>query len=107
MNPLVISWGLVLVAANTFAIAMLPRTDGFTKLAPTLLSIGGFVVTAWALSRLIYSGVQLSILMPVAAAVIPLAAIAVGVVIYGESASILKMVLLASACGIIGIAARL
>lgn len=106
MSPLVISWGLLLVVSNTFAIAMLPKTDGFTKLVPTLLTIGGFVVTAWALSRLIHSGLQLSILMPVAAAVIPLAAIAIGVVVYGESASMTKIALLVGACALIGIAAR-
>lgn len=107
MNPVVTAYVLLLVAANTFAIAVLPRTEGFTRLTPTLLCVGGFIVTAWSLARLVHSGMQLSILMPLAAAVIPLAAIVVGVVIYEESASVAKLGLLVSSCVLIGVAARL
>ena len=64
------------------------------------------MVSAWALFRLVYSGMQLSILMPLAAA-IPLATIAVGVLVHGETASVQKIGLLVIACGLIGFAVRL
>lgn len=106
MNSTLALYGSALIAANVFALAVLPRTAGFTKPVPTLLCIVGFIVTAWALSRLVYSGVQLSILTPLAAAAIPLATIAIGIVVYGESASVQKIGLLVIACGLIGFAAR-
>ena len=106
MNQVIAAYGILLIAANTFAIAVLPGTEGFTRTGPTLLCLGGFVVTAWSLARLVHTGMQLSILMPLAAAIIPLATIAVGVVLYGESASVTKLGLLVTACALIGVAAR-
>ena len=97
---------ILLEAANAFVIAVLPRTDGFTKLGPTILCVCAFIMTTWSLAKLIQSGLQLSILMPVAAAVVPLAAIGVGVLTYGESASLSKIGLLIVACVLVRIAAR-
>ena len=105
-NPSLFTYGAILIAANTAAIAVLPRTAGFTKLLPTSLCLAGFFVTAWALARLVHSGIQLSILMPLAAAAIPLAAVFVGVFYYGEPASPLKIGILITACLLIGVAAR-
>ena len=99
-------YGAVLVSANIFALSVLPRTVGFTKVLPTFACVVGFVATAWALSRLVHSGMQLSILIPLAAAIIPLATIVVGIFLYGESASPQKISLLVVACGVIGFAAR-
>ena len=106
MSPGITLYGSVLIIANVFALAMLPRTQGFTQWVPSLFCAAGFMITAWALSRLVYSGMQLSILMPLAAAVIPLATIAIGILAYGESASVQKIALLVVACGLIGVAAR-
>ena len=106
MSPSLVLYGSALIVANVFALAVLPRTEGFTKLLPTAVCVGGFVVTAWALSRLVHTGMQLSILMPLAAATIPLATIATGVLVYGETASVQKIGLLLIACGLIGFAAR-
>ena len=106
MNTNLVLYGSALIVANVFALTILPRTAGFTKLPPTLLCVSGFVVTAWALSRLVHSGMQLSILIPLAAAAIPLATIAMGVLVYGETASVQKIGLLVLACGLIGFAAR-
>lgn len=99
-------YGAVLIVSNILAISVLPRTAGFTKILPTLFCIVGFVVTAWSLSRLVHTGVQLSVLIPLAAAVIPLATIFVGVIYFGEPASPMKMGLLVAACGLVGLAAR-
>ncbi len=107
MKAVVVAYGLTLLVANTFAISILPKTEGFSRLSPTLLCIAGFIVTAWSLARLIGAGLELSVLMPLAAAVIPLAAIGVGVFLYGEAASLPKIGLLVLACGLIGVAAKL
>lgn len=99
-------YGAILIISNVFAISVLPRTAGFTKLMPTLLCSLGFLVTAWALSRLVHGGMQLSILMPLAATIVPLAAVIVGVLYFNDPVSPLKIGLLIAACGLIGVAAR-
>ena len=56
------------------------------------------------MARLINSGINLSALLPFMAAVVPLCAIAVGIIFYGESASALKISLLIMSCLTIGFA---
>jgi small multidrug resistance pump len=52
-----------------------------------------------------YGGAKLGIMMPLLAAVIPIGIIVIGISLYGESASVLKVALLIGACGLIGAAA--
>ncbi len=56
------------------------------------------------MARLINSGINLNALLPSMAAVVPLYAIAVGIIFYGESASALKISLLIMSCLTIGFA---
>jgi len=91
-----LSVGIVLmfagsVALQLFGITMLPLTKGLTVLLPSLGAALGFVGAIALLARLAYSGANLSVLIPLMSAVIPLAAIAIGVLIYGESVSMLKL----------------
>jgi hypothetical protein len=51
------------------------------------------------------SGAKLGIMSPLLAAVIPLGVIAIGVLMYHESASPMRIALLLAACGLIGAAA--
>ena len=51
------------------------------------------------------SGAKLGIMSPLLAAIIPLGVIAVGIFLYHESASPLRITLLLAACGLIGAAA--
>jgi multidrug transporter EmrE-like cation transporter len=96
---------LVALVSQLIAVALLPRTVGFTKIGPTILCCVLFIIGVGALSRLIFKGVELGLLIPIMAAVMPLVTIVVGIVLYGESASPVKLSLLGVSCVLIGIAA--
>ncbi|HVB37964.1 MAG TPA: SMR family transporter, partial [Vicinamibacterales bacterium] len=98
--------GLVLATAGGqwVAVALLPRTEGFTRLIPTIGCAACFVFSAWAIARLTHGGADVSVVIPLIAAIIPLGAVAIGILLYREPASLLRVVLLLSACGLIGAA---
>ena len=75
----------IAVLTQLAAIALLPRTNGFTQLVPTLLCSALFVIGIGALARLAHGGVELGILIPMMSEVIPLVTIVIGVVVYGET----------------------
>jgi len=107
VSNLTISTVLIFFASvifQLFGLVMLPLTKGFTAPVPTLGAAVGFLLGIGLLARLTNSGVNLSVLIPLLAAVVPLATIAFGVLVYGEVASPLKIVLLVSACILIGFA---
>jgi len=81
-----------------------PKTEGFTKLAPTIISSVLQVIGLVLFARVIVSGVQLSLLVPFAGATFPLALVFIGIFIYKEKASVLKIATLFGACLLIGIA---
>ena len=95
----------IAVLTQLAAIALLPRTNGFTQLVPTLLCCALFVIGIGALARLAHAGVELGLLIPMMSAVIPLVTIVIGVVFYGESTSPIKLALLGLSCVLVGIAA--
>jgi quaternary ammonium compound-resistance protein SugE len=84
--------------------ALWPKTEGFTKLFPTLISCALQVVGLVLFARVLVSGVQLSMLVPFAGATFPLVLIFIGIFIYKEKASILKIATLFAACILIGVA---
>ena len=71
----------IAVLTQLAAIALLPRTNGFTQLVPTLLCSALFVIGIGALARLAHGGAQLGILIPMMSAVIPLVTIVIGIVV--------------------------
>jgi multidrug transporter EmrE-like cation transporter len=93
------------VGFQLLAMTLLPRTRGFTVLLPTLGCAVFFVAGIWLIARMYASGAKLGIMSPLLAAVIPLGVIAIGVLLYNESASPLRITLLLAACGLIGAAA--
>lgn len=93
------------VAFQLLAMVLLPRTRGFTVLLPTLGCAALFTCGIWLIARMYVSGAKLGIMSPLLAAVIPLGVIAIGVLLYNESASPLRITLLLAACGLIGAAA--
>lgn len=95
---------IFLIVTQIVAVSLLPRTAGFTNLYWTIACLSTFAVSYWSLAYIIQTGMPLSIVVPIVAAVVPLASIAVGVVFYREAASLLRIVLLCSACGVIGLA---
>jgi multidrug transporter EmrE-like cation transporter len=96
------------VASVTFqllAMVLLPRTRGFTVALPTLGCAALFVCGIWMIARMYQSGAKLGIMSPLLAAIIPLGVIAIGVLLYHESASPLRVAMLIGACALIGAAA--
>jgi multidrug transporter EmrE-like cation transporter len=88
------------------AIAMLLPSKGFTRAGPALVCVVAIVASVYLLARLTNSGVNLSTLIPWAATMVPLASIAMGMLIFGETASPMKVSLLVLACLIVAAAGR-
>jgi quaternary ammonium compound-resistance protein SugE len=95
------------LAGQLGAVALLPRTQGFTAPVPTMACISIFVFSIWMIARISHSGASLSILVPLLNAIVPLGAVSIGMVVYGETASFLKIGVLVIACTLIGVASRL
>ncbi|RSU68611.1 hypothetical protein [Sphingomonas sp. S-NIH.Pt3_0716] len=94
----------VLLVTQILAVSLVPRTAGFTNLPWTLALLAVYTVSMWSLASIVHSGMPLGLIMPVIAALVPLASIGIGVIFYKEAVSMLKIVLLCSACGLIGLA---
>lgn len=97
---------LAAVGLNIIGVSIWPTTQGFTEFWPSVACSVTQILANVMLGRLLFRGVHLSILLPLASAVIPLAAVVVGVVLYGEPISIVKVALLAGACGMVYAAGR-
>jgi multidrug transporter EmrE-like cation transporter len=93
------------VLFQLLAMVLLPRTRGFTVPLPTFGCAALFVAGIWMIARMYHGGAKLGIMSPLLAAVIPLGVIAIGIFIYGESTSPLRVALLVGACALIGVAA--
>ena len=93
------------ILSQLAGVFLLMRTEGFTKPLPTLFCSLFFLLGIGVMAHLARKGVELGLLMPIMAASIPLIGIFIGIIFYGESASILKLSLLTSACVLIGCAA--
>jgi multidrug transporter EmrE-like cation transporter len=93
------------VIFQLLAMVLLPRTRGFTVALPTLGCAALFVCGIWMIARMYQSGAKLGIMSPLLAAIIPLGVIAIGVLLYHESASPLRVAMLIGACALIGAAA--
>ena len=92
------------VVFQVIGASLLPMTKGVTEIIPSLGCGIAFAAGLGMMARLINSGINLSVLLPFMAAVVPLCAIGVGIIFYGESASTIKIALLAFSCLIIGFA---
>jgi quaternary ammonium compound-resistance protein SugE len=85
--------------------SLLVKTEGFRNLAWTLGCLAIYAVSLYALAETIRQGMALSLVMPILAAVVPLATIAVAVVVFKEQASWMRLGLLSAACLLVGFAA--
>lgn len=79
-------------------------TRGFTEPLPPIGAALAFLIGVPLLARMVHSGANISILMPIVAAAVPLGAVAVGIFAYGESASAARVVALVVACVLVGVA---
>jgi multidrug transporter EmrE-like cation transporter len=98
---------LASVALQIVMLTLLPLTRGYTRFWPTLGAILSINVAIFLLARLVANGAQLSLLIPISATLIPMSIIVIGVLVYGEAASLERIALLLFATALIGIASRL
>lgn len=107
IEPVVLVIFAVSVILQVIGLSLLPMTQGFTIIAPSVGVVVAFGIAMGLLARVSHSGVDLSVLIPWLAAVTPIVMIAVGIIVYRESASPLKISLLVGACIIIGFASKM
>lgn len=93
-----------LIVTQIVAVALLPKTAGFTNIAWTGIFLAIMFASQWSFAVVLHRGMPLGLLSPMMAAVIPLVLIAIGVIFYREAASVLRIGLLVGACGLIGVA---
>lgn len=107
LMPIIIALVATFVICQVIGASLMLLTKGLTEVVPTI----GFGIALAAglgiMARLISSGINLSALLPCMAGVVPLCAIAVGIIFYGESASALKISLLIISCLTIGFASSM
>jgi len=105
-SPNVLMLFTAAVATQLVGIGLLPRTAGFTDILATTLCIVSLTISFGLISRMLHGGSNLSILAPLMSAIIPFGASVIGILAYGERASLPRMGLLFGACAMIGIASR-
>ena len=91
------------IVLQIVGMSLFPLTAGYTKFWPTLASILALLLGSSLFCRMLYKGVALSFLIPLGSAVIPLVVSMLGIFVYEESISALKITLLIVACALIGI----
>lgn len=107
LTPNVIMLVAAAVVSQVIGLSLMPLTKGATAVLPSLACGTAFLIGLFIMARLTASGVNLSVLLPFMAAVVPLCVIAIGILGYGETASVLKLSLLVSACLVIGFASSI
>jgi len=104
--PLRAAFMVGLVAITQVAGAtMLVKTTGFRDPAWTAACLATYAVSLFLLAETIRQGMALSLIMPILAALVPLATILIAVTVLREQASWLRLGILSGACLLIGAAA--
>ena len=107
LTPAIIAMLAASVVFQVIGLSLMPLTKGLTELVPSIGCGIAFLAGLGLMARLLNSGINLGILLPFMAAIVPLCAIAVGIMFYGESASLTKRSLLVSACLVVGFASSI
>ena len=92
------------VVTQVAGATLLAKTNGFRDIGWTAACLATFAISLYALAETIRQGMALSLVMPILAALVPLATIAVAVTLLGEQASWMRLGLLSGACVLIGVA---
>lgn len=104
LSPLIIVMLLVSTALQIFAIYMIPLTKGLTDPLPTLVWGIALLVSTVMVVRIAFAGVNLSLIIPIMSALVPLGGVAVAIIFYGEPASLPRIGALVAACALVGVA---
>ncbi|MFM5886195.1 MAG: SMR family transporter [Novosphingobium sp.] len=97
----------LVIVTQVVGSTLLVKTDGFRLLGWSLACIAVYAVSFYVLAETIRQGMALSLVMPILAALVPLATIVVAVTVLGEQASWPRLGLLSLSCVLIGVAATL
>jgi quaternary ammonium compound-resistance protein SugE len=95
---------VIAVAGQIGGSLLLGRTDGWTNPLWSAICVAVYAPSFWAIATLIREGGPLSLIMPLLAAVVPLAVALIAVLVLGEAASWARLGLLVFACAVIGVA---
>ncbi len=95
----------LIVLTQVAAASMLIKTAGFRDIGWTLACLATYALSQFIIAETIRQGMALSLIMPILAALVPLATIAVAVLVFKEQASWLRLGMLSAACLLIGAAA--
>jgi len=107
MAPSAIAMFIGSVVFQLIGLWLIPMTKGLTQPLYTLLWAAAMLIGVGFIARLVNSGANMSSVLPLMAAIIPLCTIAMGVFFYGESASAMKIGLLCGSCLLVGVASSL
>lgn len=99
-----ISMLLLSAVAQIVGIFLLPLTRGFTNPLPTIGASLAMLLGFGLMARIAHSGVNLSFIVPILAATVPLGSILISILVYGEAASLTKISVLTVSCILIGLA---
>jgi TRAP-type mannitol/chloroaromatic compound transport system permease large subunit len=103
VSPGTIALVVLSAAAQVLGLFLLPQTRGLTNAIATIAAAAAFLFGIGLMARITHAGVNLSLLVPLLATMIPLGGIAVGIFAYGETASLGKIGALILACALIGL----
>lgn len=92
------------VVTQVLGSTLLVKAGGFREPMWTAACLLTYLVSFYVLSETIRQGMALSLVMPILAALVPLATIAVAVLLFREQASWMRIGLLSGACMLIGVA---
>ena len=106
VTPYSISVFALVMLCQLVGVALLPKTEGYTNIGYSVAQLACFGVSFALMARLLRSGAQLGILIPILSTAMPLASVLIGIAFYRESPSPLRVSMLLSACALIGLASR-
>jgi quaternary ammonium compound-resistance protein SugE len=86
-------------------VTLLVKTAGFRDPMWTAACLATYAVSLFLLAETLRQGMALSLMMPILAALVPLASIIIAVAVFREQASWIKLGLLSLACVLIGVSA--
>lgn len=97
----------LVVITQVAGASLLVKTNGFREPAWTAACLAVYAVSFYLLAETLRQGMALSLAMPILAALVPMATVAIAVTVLGEPASMLRLGLLTLACLLIGAAATI
>ncbi|SLK07948.1 hypothetical protein [Novosphingobium mathurense] len=104
-KSVLIMLAILSVVTQWAGIYLIPLTEGLTKFWPTFLGAALFLIGIGCLAKLVSAGIPLGIIFPALSIAMPVGAVLIGVIFFGEPAPPAKLIALFAAAGLVGYAA--